>query len=74
MTTLPAELAPRFWEESGITPRQLDAGKVRDLGTRLCAFMVHIEQEQTEAQIHPIQPEVPAEILQDQTPELLVAS
>lgn len=74
MTTLPAELKLRFWEESGITPQQLDTGKVKDLGKRLCAFMVQVEQEQAEAQIHPIQPEIPVEIQQAQSSELLAAS
>lgn len=40
--TLTPELAPLFWEQqerSGIKAEDIDSGRVRDLGRRLCQFM-----------------------------------
>lgn len=42
MTLLTPDLAPLFWEEQkaqGLSPEDLDSGRVTDLGRRLCEFM-----------------------------------
>lgn len=49
MTLLTPDLAPLFWDEQkaqGLTPEDIDSGRVTDLGRRLCEFMgVHTSAE-----------------------------
>lgn len=51
MTQLTPDLAPLFWaaqEAQGLTPEDVEAGRVTDLGRRLCEFMdVHAPRKET---------------------------
>ena len=54
MTTLTQELAPSFWDKlskQGFIPEDIAANRIKDLGTRLCDFMIH--HSQNEANIEP---------------------
>jgi hypothetical protein len=53
--TLSEELAPSFWEElgeHGYTQEDLEANRIKNLGSQLCEFMrLHL---QTEAEVDPV--------------------